>query len=200
MASPVSPLPNPIPPHQSSNFVKTYSKSYKIPSCTPRNSCNLSSTLPSPPSSTALQCLALDSITIETLDNIINSVITPEERLKYEKKLFIPLQDLIFPSNRPKRNASSATRYQNSFIIFRKDYQARVTAELGPEIGSRLKEISQKASVEWRNLSSEDKYMYDRISACTKKLNEKIWPNYLHKPSRKFSGNYGYSDNRMIDN
>ncbi|CAG8527042.1 10606_t:CDS:1 [Acaulospora colombiana] len=129
-----------------------------------------------------------EGITTETLDDIINSILSDEERVKYESKLFLPLHDLIFPSNRPKR---TATRSQNSFIIFRKDYQARITAEQGPEVGSRLKDISRSASIFWRNCSPEDKYMYDRIAACTKKLHDRMSPNYICKPMRKYDGHCG---------
>ncbi|CAG8480108.1 6565_t:CDS:1 [Acaulospora morrowiae] len=133
-------------------------------------------------------------ITTEIIDDIINSILSDEERVKYESKVFLPLHDLIFPSNRPKR---TATRSQNSFIIFRKDYQARITAEQGPEIGSRLKEISRSASLFWRSCSPEDKYMYDRIAACTKKLHDRMSPNYICKPMKKYDGHCG--SGRMIE-
>ncbi|CAG8471312.1 9743_t:CDS:2, partial [Acaulospora colombiana] len=131
----------------------------------------------------------LQHITTEYLDDIINSVLTNDERNKYESKLFLPLYDLIFPSSRPRRTTK---RYQNSFIIFRKDYQARVIAECGPKIGSKLKEISQRASLMWGKCSPEDRYMYDQIAMCTKKLHNKLWPDHnVYKSTRKHNGHYG---------
>ncbi|CAG8650930.1 2514_t:CDS:1 [Acaulospora morrowiae] len=134
-------------------------------------------------------------ITTEFIDDVINSVITSDERKKYESKLYLPLHDLIFPSNRLRR---TTTRCQNSFIIFRKDYQARVIAEHGPKIGSKLQEISRKASQIWGKCSPEDRYMYDQIALCTKKLHGKLWSNCdVRRATRRQGvnyGNYGYGE------
>ncbi|CAG8647033.1 7200_t:CDS:1 [Acaulospora morrowiae] len=134
-------------------------------------------------------------ITTEFIDDVINSVITSDDRKKYESKLYLPLHDLIFPSNRLRR---TTTRCQNSFIIFRKDYQARVIAEHGPKVGSKLKEISRMASRIWGNCSPEDRYMYDQIALCTKKLHGKLWSNCdARRATRRQGvnyGNYGYGE------
>ncbi|CAG8447686.1 10627_t:CDS:1 [Acaulospora colombiana] len=135
------------------------------------------------------------NISKEYLDNIINSVLTRDERNKYESKLFLPLYDLILPSSRPRH---TMRRYQNNFITFRKDYHARMVAEYGPRIGSRVKEISRGASSMWEKFSPEDRYMYYRIAECTKKLRDNMWPDHnVSKPTRKNTikySNYGYGE------
>ncbi|CAG8762980.1 2845_t:CDS:1, partial [Acaulospora morrowiae] len=95
------------------------------------------------------------------------------------------------------RSKHTATRSQNSFIIFRKDFQARLIAEQGPEIGAHLKDISRRASLFWRECSPEDKYMYDRIAACTKKLHGKNSTRYHHKPMKPGRCGTEYRDNEM---
>ncbi|CAG8506908.1 9113_t:CDS:2 [Acaulospora morrowiae] len=127
-------------------------------------------------------------ITDEFLDNILNSVLTSEERREFESKSFLSLYELISPNNRNNRNAK---RHKNSFLIFRKDYQARKVAELGPYGGSRVKEISNGAGSAWKKFSPEDKYMYIQLSLCAKKLHNKLWPNCS---STKKYANYGYGE------
>ncbi|CAG8640156.1 7848_t:CDS:1, partial [Acaulospora colombiana] len=77
-------------------------------------------------------------------------------------------------------------------------YHARMVAEYGPRIGSRVKEISRGASSMWGKFSPEDRYMYYRIAECTKKLRNKMWPDHdVSKPARKYTikyGNYGYGE------
>ncbi|CAG8566670.1 7444_t:CDS:2 [Acaulospora morrowiae] len=82
---------------------------------------------------------------------------------------------LFMTSYSPKR---TATHSQNSFIIFRKDYQVRITVEQGPEIGLHLKDISRSASLFWRSCSPEDKYMYDRI--CSRMFERYSFGHFLY--------------------
>ncbi|CAG8474419.1 2450_t:CDS:1 [Acaulospora morrowiae] len=127
-------------------------------------------------------------VTDEFLDKILDSVLTSEERTEFESKTFLSLYDLIFPNVRNNRNTK---RYKNSFLIFRKDYQARKIAELGPHRGSRINDISTGAGAAWKKFSPEEKYMYMQLSLCAKSLHNKLWPN--HNSAKKYV-NYGYGE------
>ncbi|CAG8503015.1 14399_t:CDS:1 [Acaulospora colombiana] len=66
-----------------------------------------------------------------------------------------------------------------------------MAVEYGSQIRSRVEEISRGASSMWGKCSPEDRYMYDRIAECTKKLHYKMWPDHdVSKPARK----YGYDE------
>ncbi|CAG8525956.1 8443_t:CDS:1 [Diversispora eburnea] len=118
-----------------------------------------------------------------TLEYIIDSTITTEERQQIEFIIFLPLHELIIPTYKPKRKKSP--RSQNKFIIFRKDLQARIISEKGPQYSCQLKIISNNAKKAWNNLDFEHTLLYEKIANIAKKVHKLMWPDYIYKPNRK---------------
>ncbi|GBB93671.1 hypothetical protein RclHR1_02210006 [Rhizophagus clarus] len=118
-----------------------------------------------------------------TIESIINTVITPEEQKEIESLTFLPLVDLVKPG--VKKYKDKVPRSQNVFVIFRKDQQARLTFEKGPSFTSQLKQVSAIVSKLWKEAPVEQKTLYDRISYITKQVHKHLWPNYSYKPNRR---------------
>ncbi|RHZ82869.1 hypothetical protein Glove_103g231 [Diversispora epigaea] len=118
-----------------------------------------------------------------TLESIITSTITRDERRQIDSFVFLPLYDLIMPTHKPKRK--KAPRSQNSFVIFRKNFQAKITHERGPEYSAQLKIISKHAKFIWHSLDIEEKSIYEKIANIANKVHKTIWPNYSYQPNRK---------------
>ncbi|CAG8525935.1 8442_t:CDS:2 [Diversispora eburnea] len=119
----------------------------------------------------------------DTLESIITSTITQDERRQIDSTIFLPLYDLIMPTHKPRRK--KAPRSQNSFVIFRKNFQAKITHEKGPEYSAQLKIISKHAKVIWHSLDIEKKSIYGKIANIANKVHKTIWPNYSYQPNRK---------------
>lgn len=119
-----------------------------------------------------------------TIESIINTVITPEEQREIESLTFLPLVDLVKPGVK-KLKDNKAPRSQNVFVIFRKDQQARLTFEKGPSFTSQLKHVSVVASKLWKEATAEQKTLYDRVSYITKQVHKHLWPDYSYKPNRR---------------
>jgi hypothetical protein len=118
-----------------------------------------------------------------TIESIINNIITPEEQKEIESLTFLPLVDLVKPG--VKKYKDKVPRSQNAFVIFRKDQQARLTFEKGPSFTAQLKHVSAIVSKFWKEASVEEKTLYDRISYITKQVHKHLWPNYSYKPNRR---------------
>jgi hypothetical protein len=73
------------------------------------------------------------------IENIINTIVTREEKRKIEDVTFLSLVDLVKPRNKNRKK-------NLSFLIFRKDLQARLAFEKGPTFTSNLKFVSSIAS------------------------------------------------------
>ncbi|CAG8494774.1 5955_t:CDS:1 [Acaulospora colombiana] len=141
------------------------------------------------------------TITTEMLDDIINSKISNEKRVIYESKLFLPLHNLIFFSHSPKRT-SDFPCYQNSFVIFRKDFQAKLSVNRRNRFGSFLKDdpldTAKSEKRIWKDMSSEDKHMYDQLLLCNNTLHDILWSNYRYWKSRNERCEYEYAKNGSI--
>ncbi|CAG8476670.1 6797_t:CDS:2 [Acaulospora morrowiae] len=131
-----------------------------------------------------------------TLESIISSAISFEERRRIESAIFLPLHDLIIPTHKPNRK--KAPRSQNSFVIFRKNFQARMTYEKGPGYSSQLKTVSKHAKDIWRMLASEEKSIYERIASIATMVHKVIWPNYSYRPNRKETKRNEHSNHSHI--
>ncbi|CAG8474438.1 2451_t:CDS:1, partial [Acaulospora morrowiae] len=136
------------------------------------------------------------TITKKTFDCIINAIISSEERAVYESKLFLPLHDLIFFSNSPKR-VSDFPYYQNGFVIFRKDYQARLAVRKY-NTKENCRDASRNVKLLWKNATPEDKRMYQQLLSCNHKFHDILWSNHIFRSSRNLKCNYEYSDNKTI--
>ncbi|KAF0528497.1 MATA-HMG [Gigaspora margarita] len=118
------------------------------------------------------------------LDDIINNTITRGELNQIKSKIFLPIYDLILPSNKLK-HYTTPPRSQNGFIIFRRDLHARMIYERGFNMSSQLKSTSKLASILWQELTFDDKEIYLKIADIAKKVHSYIWPNYRYKPYKK---------------
>ncbi|CAG8697282.1 6260_t:CDS:1 [Dentiscutata erythropus] len=118
------------------------------------------------------------------LDDIVNNTTTREELNQIKSKIFLPIYDLILPSNKPKHYITPP-RSQNGFIIFRRDLHAKMIYERGFNMASQLKSTSRLASILWQELTFDDKEIYLKIADIAKKVHSCIWPNYRYKPYKK---------------
>jgi hypothetical protein len=119
----------------------------------------------------------------EMIENVINSIITREERNEIQKAIFLPLKELVKPGAKKNKN-NKPPRSQNIFLLFRKDKQALLTSK-GSTFTSQLKSVSTFASNLWKKASTKEKSVYDRIAFITKKVHKQLWPDYSYKPSRQ---------------
>ncbi|CAG8477342.1 568_t:CDS:1 [Funneliformis mosseae] len=99
---------------------------------------------------------------------------TPEEREELQRFTFLNLNELIKPKVR-LNNDKPPPRPQNAFVIFRKDYQARLTSQ-HPTLSSAFRDISTTSSKLWKEASDDQKNCFNRLSDLAKSLHEKIWP------------------------
>ncbi|PKC15248.1 hypothetical protein RhiirA5_260177, partial [Rhizophagus irregularis] len=71
-------------------------------------------------------------------------------------------------------------RPQNSYIIYRRNYQARLA--LSDEPNATLNKISKITSSNWKNESLDTKKIFDILAECAKKVHKCIFPNYVYNP------------------
>ncbi|CAG8493195.1 8852_t:CDS:2 [Ambispora gerdemannii] len=72
-------------------------------------------------------------------------------------------------------------RPQNSWIIFRKDYEANLRCR-SPDIKQEVKHTAQVCSLKWRQLSSEVKHYFKILEKIACENHKRIYPNYKYKP------------------
>ncbi|CAG8631608.1 12896_t:CDS:1 [Funneliformis caledonium] len=90
----------------------------------------------------------------------------------------LPIKTLISP--KPKARRSSIPRPLNSFLIYRRDYQAR----LSKEAGRKLPIVSKKAGELWRCETDEVRNRYEKIADLAGEFHKILYPNYEYKPNK----------------
>jgi len=110
---------------------------------------------------------------------IINEIRSYSENLydHLREITYLPIEDLIRPrvSIRTKR----IPRPQNSFVIFRRDINAKSKTLDGK---SHLRNISIVASGEWAHASQTKKQAYALLATMAKNVHDKIFPAYRYHP------------------
>ncbi|CAG8655053.1 10865_t:CDS:1, partial [Ambispora gerdemannii] len=79
------------------------------------------------------------------------------------------------------KNRLNPPRPQNSWIIFRRDYEAYLRL-YDQHIKSKVKETAKECSLKWRKLSSEDKHFFKILEKIACENHKRRYPNYKYKP------------------
>ncbi|CAG8666980.1 8307_t:CDS:1, partial [Ambispora gerdemannii] len=78
-------------------------------------------------------------------------------------------------------NFENPPRPQNSWIIFRKDYQANLSL-CNPNVKQNVKHMAQVCSLKWRQLSSEVKHFFKILEKIARENHKHTYPNYKYEP------------------
>ncbi|CAG8487373.1 12510_t:CDS:1 [Ambispora gerdemannii] len=71
-------------------------------------------------------------------------------------------------------------RPQNSWIIFRRDYEAYLRCN--QNVKSKVKETAKTCSLKWRKLSSQVKHFFKILEKIAYENHKLTYPNYKYKP------------------
>ncbi|CAG8728547.1 12610_t:CDS:1 [Dentiscutata erythropus] len=130
--------------------------------------------------------LSLNNSAVKQPDpNIIKQVIDeldPITLLRIQQQISLQIEDLIRPARKVRK--SGVPRPQNLFVIFRKDYQARLIKK-GHDVGALLSLVSKEASEQWKLVDQSIKDIYDIIANMARKVHERTYPDYVYKPKKR---------------
>ncbi|CAG8459714.1 3622_t:CDS:1 [Ambispora gerdemannii] len=116
------------------------------------------------------------------MDN--NEYLTETERQLLKEPpydLTLQIEELTKPSKKNKNKLDKLPRPQNSWIIFRRDYQASLRCR-SPNARQEVKHTAQECSLIWRQLSSEVKQFFKILEKIACENHKCIYPNYKYKP------------------
>jgi hypothetical protein len=117
---------------------------------------------------------------------IIDQVLSEIDSVTLSKILnqtTLPIEHLISPKIKSRKG--NIPRPQNPFVIYRRDFMAKLTAKYGPEIASNLPFISKKAGNWWKHENQEVKNIYETLADLAKKVHERMYPGYIFKPRKR---------------
>ncbi|CAG8631202.1 5571_t:CDS:1 [Ambispora gerdemannii] len=123
-------------------------------------------------------------------------------------KLHLSIDKLLAPAKRTRKNKKdlNSPRQQNKFIIFRKDFEAKLRL-LNPNATYKFQDISKKCGAEWRLQPSEVKKYFDLLQRIAFKKHKFMYPNYKYSPknvSREDNDEFynidNYNDNCAVSN
>ena len=105
-------------------------------------------------------------------------------------KLTITLEKLISPTDKTPRISKKSIiaktpRPQNSWILFRRDYEANRRRKNSLKETLRTKDISIDAKKYWGNAPNEVKKLFDILSKLAREKHDSIYPNYKYKKTIK---------------
>ncbi|CAB4495947.1 uncharacterized protein OCT59_021570 [Rhizophagus irregularis] len=118
--------------------------------------------------------------------SIIEQVLSELDPTAYSKilrQVSLPIEKLICPKKKSRKG--NIPRPQNSFVIYRRDFMAKVKLNYGHEISSNLPFVSTKAAKWWSSENSEVKNTYQIIADLARKVHIRVYPNYVFKPKKR---------------
>ncbi|CAG8522183.1 12015_t:CDS:1 [Ambispora gerdemannii] len=103
-------------------------------------------------------------------------------------KLSLSMDELLAPAKRTRKNKkdSNNPRQQNKWIIFRKDYEAKLRL-LNPNATYKIQDISKEYGAEWRSQPSEVNKYFDLLQRIAFEKHKLAYPNYKYSPKKKES-------------
>ncbi|GES96806.1 high mobility group box domain-containing protein [Rhizophagus clarus] len=107
----------------------------------------------------------------------------PSTYSKILRQISLPIESLICPKKRSRKG--NIPRPQNSFVIYRRDFMAKVKSKYGHELSSNLPFVSTKAAKWWSSENSEVKNTYQIIADLARKVHIRIYPDYVFKPKKR---------------
>jgi hypothetical protein len=117
------------------------------------------------------------------VDKVVSTLIDEATLQKIEDYLTLSLYDLIIPSENFR--TGKIPRPQNSFIIYRRNYQASLALSDTTNANATLDEVSKTSSNSWNKETQEVKKLFNLLAECAKEVHNFIYPNYVYNPSRK---------------
>ncbi|CAG8484530.1 11201_t:CDS:1 [Cetraspora pellucida] len=97
--------------------------------------------------------------------------------------LSLPLDTLLAPS---RKSPAHQPRPQNSFLLFRKDYNERIHLLNCNETNKlSAKMISKNAKLEWNQQSAIVKNFFKVLAKEADKRHKQMFPNYKYQPKSK---------------
>lgn len=117
------------------------------------------------------------------VDEAIRQVILDTDPILYariKEVTFIPIDTLI----RPQHKANKIPRLTNAYLLYRRNFQAKLKVGFGAKISMRMTFISKEASKSWKTETDEIKNIYSIIAEMAIKVHKKMYPSYLYKSKR----------------
>ncbi|CAG8531787.1 12825_t:CDS:1 [Ambispora gerdemannii] len=103
--------------------------------------------------------------------------------------LTLTIEELTKPSAKKHENPGKPPRPQNSWIIFRKDYEANIRL-LNPDVKQNVIHTAKGCSVKWKSQSIEVKNFFKILEKIACKNHEQIYPNYKYRPKNAKDSSY----------
>ncbi|CAG8473479.1 12067_t:CDS:1 [Funneliformis caledonium] len=117
------------------------------------------------------------------VEQVINSV--GKETLEVIlRQVFLPIKELIAPLPK-KLRSNKIPRPQNHFLIYRRDFQAKLIFEKGSKFASKLDYVSKDASKSWGKISTGIKNIYVCLAQLAKKVHAATYPGYVYQPKKR---------------
>jgi hypothetical protein len=118
------------------------------------------------------------------VEKVVSTLIDEPTLVQIENYITLSLYDLLIPTENVR---GKVPRPQNSYIIYRRNYQARLA--LSDEPNATLNKVSKISSTDWKNESLDVKKIFDILAECAKKIHKCIFPNYVYNPKRNATTN-----------
>ncbi|CAG8523595.1 13291_t:CDS:1 [Ambispora gerdemannii] len=99
---------------------------------------------------------------------------------KYSYQLTLSIEELTKPA-RKRGNSDKPPRPQNSWIIFRRDYEAHLRL-CNQDVKQKVKETAKECSLKWQELSSEIKPFFKILEKIAYENHKSLYPRYRYKP------------------
>ncbi|CAG8479787.1 1632_t:CDS:2 [Ambispora gerdemannii] len=103
--------------------------------------------------------------------------------------LTLTIEELTKPSKKIRINCDKPPRPQNSWIIFRKDFEANIRLR-SPGVKKKVKITANECSLKWKLQSSEVKDFFKILEKIACENHKRIYPNYKYKPKHAKNSNY----------
>ncbi|CAG8558194.1 903_t:CDS:1, partial [Ambispora gerdemannii] len=95
--------------------------------------------------------------------------------------LTLTIEELTKPAKKIRNNCDKPPRPQNSWIIFRKDFEANIRLR-SPGVKQKVKNTANECSLKWKLQSSEVKDFFKILEKIACENHKYIYPNYKYKP------------------
>ncbi|CAG8615006.1 10089_t:CDS:1 [Ambispora gerdemannii] len=103
--------------------------------------------------------------------------------------LTLPIEELTKPAKKKRDSSDKPPRPQNSWIIFRKDYEANLRL-CSPDVKQKVKHTAKECSLKWKSQPSEVKHFFKTLEKIAYENHKHIYPNYKYKPKNAKDLNY----------
>ncbi|CAG8464759.1 13487_t:CDS:1 [Ambispora gerdemannii] len=103
--------------------------------------------------------------------------------------LTLTIEELTKPAKKKRDNSDKPPRPQNSWIIFRKDYEANLRLR-SPGVKQEIKHTAKECSLMWKSQPSEVKHFFKTLGKMAYENHKHIYPNYKYKPKNAKDLNY----------